>query len=97
MNQQRHFRKVLGALAIWLLLVIMLSQASLAVPFFSQHKSPWSGDPMGSSSCTIGDCGCAMVDVAMILKHAGADVDPKKLNIWLGLYSKRGNLLGYSC
>jgi hypothetical protein len=90
MNQQKHFRKVWVALVIWLLLVIMLSQASLAVPFFSQHWSPWFDDPMGSSPYTIGDDvkktsrGCVTTDVAMILKHAGADVDPGKLNTWLG-------------
>lgn len=96
MNQQKHFRKVWVSLAIWLFLVVMLSQASLAVPFFSQHDLQWATDPMGLSSCKIGTCGCAMTDVAMILKHAGADVDPKRLNAWLGLkdddYNAGGNI-----
>ena len=84
MNQQRRFGRVWTILGIWLLLVVMLSEAGLAVPFFSQRDSRWRYDYMGSSSCTIGTCGCAMTDVAMILRHAGSDADPKKLNTWLG-------------
>lgn len=56
--------------------------------FFTQRDSRWAADPMGSSSCTIGNfpnpCGCAMTALAMILRHAGSDADPKKLNTWLG-------------
>jgi len=85
-NQQRRFRKVWTILGAWLLLVVMLCEAGLAVPFFSQHDSRWKNEQMGSSSCTIGTCGCAMTDVAMILRHAGSDADPKKLNAWLGLH-----------
>ena len=86
MNSHRSFGKTWAILWAGILLLVAVCEVSQAVPFFSQRDSRWKNEQMGSSSCTIGTCGCAMTDVAMILKHAGADVDPKKLNSWLGLH-----------
>ena len=84
MNSHRSFGKTWAILWAGILLLVAVCEVSQAVPFFSQRDSRWRYDQMGSSSCTIGTCGCAMTDVAMILRHAGSDADPKKLNAWLG-------------
>lgn len=49
------------------------------VPFFSQRGSAWSGDPMGSSSRTIGDSGCLITSITMALNYYGLYVTPRDL------------------
>ena len=53
------------------------------VPFFSQRDERWRYLEMGPGGCKVGDEGCAMTDVAMLLKYYGSDADPGKLNTWL--------------
>jgi hypothetical protein len=54
------------------------------VPVFGQRWDPWRTDLLGySSTDTIGDYGCALTSVAMVLKYYGAETDPRDLNNWL--------------
>lgn len=68
----------------------------LDVPFLSQKDGNWSGEHLGHSSYTIGEAGCAVTSLAMVLKYFGYDTDPSKLNASLteiGGFDKEGNIL----
>jgi hypothetical protein len=68
--------------------------------FYSQRDSQWAGQQLGTGSDTIGNSGCALACVAMLLKwEAGStiDPDPSQLNQWLitnGGYSN-GDLINW--
>ncbi|MGD9549216.1 MAG: Ser-Thr-rich GPI-anchored membrane family protein [Candidatus Krumholzibacteriia bacterium] len=56
-----------------------------AAIFYSQRDPLWSDESMGGT-CTIGDLGCAMTCVAMLLSWEDGDSkdpDPSELNTWL--------------
>ena len=60
------------------------AQNMLNVPFFSQRKSQWSGNRLGTCpAATIGSDGCAETAVAMALGSKGTNVNPASLNTWL--------------
>lgn len=52
--------------------------------FFSQLDPQWAGDKMGNCGITIGNYGCAMTAMAMVLTSFGVEVNPKTLNEYLG-------------
>ncbi len=54
--------------------------------FFSQRDPRWKDDPVGVSGATVGEIGCAMTSVAMVLKFYGIETDPGLLNAWLSTY-----------
>lgn len=61
-------------------------QACPAISFFSQKNPSWSGDLLGDcSGNTIGNAGCAVTSIAMIIRYYdyACGVDPKLLNNWL--------------
>jgi hypothetical protein len=65
---------------------------ALEVPAFRQGDPRWHGDPLGNTSDTIGQTGCAMTSAAMILKSYGVDTDPQRLNAYLtGHHGYEGN------
>jgi hypothetical protein len=73
-----------------------VTAVQLAVPFFSQRDSQWSGDALGqtgSCSSTIGAQGCLLTSVAMVYSFYNVKVvsttygttgmNPRILNSWL--------------
>jgi hypothetical protein len=50
---------------------------------FSQNDTAWSGKKYNSINATIGDAGCALCNMASILKLLGYDVTPLTLNTWM--------------
>lgn len=65
----------------------------LEVPHFSQNDPRWAADPLGPTSNTLGQEGCAVASAAMVLKSYGIDTDPGRLNKLLsqnGGYTERG-------
>jgi len=67
--------------------------------FFSQRDSRWASDAIygsnGAYCGTIGSIGCAMTNVAMVMKSYGEATDPKQFNAWLNSnsgYDNNGNI-----
>jgi hypothetical protein len=52
----------------------------LDVKFFSQKDPAWSDIYLDNSPYTIGNSGCALTSLAMIVKYFGYDADPARLN-----------------
>jgi len=83
------------ALAITILTILLPVNNSLAsnnIIHFSQNDPRWKNDQLGKSafsdlvpnySYTMGNAGCAITSIAMVLKSKGIDVDPQRLNWWL--------------
>lgn len=73
------------------------STSSMDVPVFGQRQDPWQSDKLGSGPTTIGQEGCALTSVAMILKYYKIATDPRDLNNWLknnsGYSGSDGNLI----
>jgi len=66
---------------------------------FSQRDPAWAKDNMGVSGGTIAKYGCLMCCLASILKDAGYDTDPRRLNAWLnanGGYVNGANLSNFA-
>jgi len=61
----------------------------------SQLDDRWQNERLGTSYTTIGQYGCLLTCVAMLLKFYGHDTDPKRLNTWLKEHAgySNGNLL----
>jgi hypothetical protein len=58
--------------------------AQLAVAFFSQRDSRWSGDQLGTcSGTTIGSAGCAITAIAMAGARSVSNFNPASLNTYL--------------
>lgn len=58
--------------------------AQLAVAFFSQRDSRWSGDQLGTcSGTTIGSAGCAITAIAMAGARSVTNFNPASLNTYL--------------
>lgn len=56
----------------------------VAVPYFSQCGTPWSGTVLGTcSQYTVCQQGCAISSVSMIFKYFGVSTDPGLMNTWL--------------
>jgi hypothetical protein len=54
------------------------------VPQFFQGDPRWGGDLVGPTPETMGQVGCAVASAAMVLASYGADVDPGRLNRFVG-------------
>lgn len=52
-------------------------------PVFRQSDERWRRDPLGPSPDTLGNAGCAVASVAMVLAGYGIDTDPQRLNAFL--------------
>jgi hypothetical protein len=50
---------------------------------YLQGDSRWEDSTYDNSSLTLGDLGCALTCMAMVLKAYGVDVDPGRLNDWM--------------
>jgi len=60
-----------------------LPGVTLDVPGFRQADPRWHDDPLGDTSDTLGQTGCAVTSAAMVLKSYGIDTDPQRLNGYL--------------
>ncbi len=49
------------------------------VPFFTQFDKAWGGNKLGKKK-TLGQAGCAITSIAMILKFYGREIDPGSLD-----------------
>ena len=82
-----HRHRIIALALIAVMCLGLLASAVYAaiysIPFFSQRDARWSGNRLGTCSTTIGEKGCAVTSMAMILAYRGAPVDPGKLNAWL--------------
>lgn len=71
--------------------------AQLAVAFFSQRDSRWSGNRLGTcSGTTIGSAGCAITAIAMAGARSVSNFNPASLNTYLtnnGGYSGGCNVI----
>lgn len=83
-------RRSLGTLLLGALVAVAspllwasLSGRAASWQFFSQQDRLWADDHLGTSDRTIGQDGCAMTCVAMILAHYGVTITPKSLNQYL--------------
>lgn len=56
---------------------------ALDVPAFRQGDPRWHADPLGQTTDTLGQTGCAVTSAAMVLKSYGVDTDPGRLNAYL--------------
>ena len=56
-----------------------IHRVELAVPSFCQSDEKWRDDPLGGIAVngTLGDEGCAVAAVAMVLKFYGVKTDPQ--------------------
>lgn len=59
------------------------STLELNVPRFAQADPRWGSEPLGSTSSTMGEEGCAVSSAAMVLAFYGQDIDPGRLNAFL--------------
>jgi Peptidase_C39 like family len=55
----------------------------ITIPRFAQADPLWAGNLLAGTPGTLGDEGCAVASVSMVLAHAGADADPARLNRFL--------------
>lgn len=63
---------------------VTVQAAQLAVAFFSQRDSRWSGDKLGTcSGTTIGSAGCAISTIAMAGARSVNNFNPASLNTYL--------------
>ncbi|MGA3171159.1 MAG: C39 family peptidase [Chthoniobacteraceae bacterium] len=60
-----------------------LRPVAISVPAFLQGDPRWHDDPLGATTDSVGDAGCAMTSAAMVLKFYGVDTDPHRLNAYL--------------
>jgi len=71
---------------------------SQKIEYFLQNDSRWAHKKLGSSSYTLAEQGCTVVDVAMVLSSFGNEINPSVLNDLLmenDAYTENGNLLWY--
>lgn len=84
MTSEEEIMKAIIRIAFATTLIVATVSANADWTFFSQRDGRWSGNRMGVSTCTVGRYGCAMTSVAMVLSGGGANVDPGRLNAFLG-------------
>jgi drug/metabolite transporter superfamily protein YnfA len=63
--------------------IYFMRSVDLKVPGFRQGDPKWHDDPLGDTTDTIGQSGCAVSSAAMVLKSYGVDTDPQRLNAYL--------------
>lgn len=56
----------------------------IGVPQFFQSDPRWGREALGNTRGTLGSEGCAVTSAAMVLRFYGMDVDPGRLNRFLG-------------
>jgi hypothetical protein len=60
------------------------ADVQMAVPVLSQWDGRWASTGLGSSHLwSIGNAGCAITAVVMMLDYYGLETDPAQLNAWL--------------
>jgi hypothetical protein len=59
------------------------SSLELNVPRFGQADPRWGSEPLGSTSSSMAEEGCAVSSAAMVLAFYGQDIDPQRLNAFL--------------
>ncbi len=72
------------------------TRTELPVPLYLQGDPAWGHDHLALSAHTMGQVGCAVSSVAMIMKYYGLDTDPGRLNNFLrdhGGYDENNDLL----
>jgi hypothetical protein len=87
-----------GRMATGTFTLNVVAPAVLNVPELSQNASPWSGLPYDDTNKTIGQEGCYLTDVTMLINYyAGAAVtSPDLLDKFLSSdFDASGNLIGY--
>ncbi len=70
-------------------------RTELPVALYLQSDPVWGKDQLGLSVHTMGQVGCAVTSVAMVMKFYGVDVDPGRLNVFLrdhGGYDENNDL-----
>ncbi len=70
-------------------------RTELPVALYLQSDPVWGQDQLGQSVHTMGQVGCAVTSVAMVMKFYGVDVDPGRLNVFLrdhGGYDENNDL-----
>ncbi|MFA5821160.1 MAG: C39 family peptidase [Candidatus Gracilibacteria bacterium] len=71
---------------------------SQEIEYFLQTDPSWANQKLGNSDYTLAEQGCAVADIAMVLRYLGNEIDPELLNKELtksGAYTENGNLLWY--
>ena len=68
-----------------------LRPVALDVQGFRQADPRWHDIPLGDTSDTLGQTGCAVTSAAIVLKFYGIDTDPQRLNDYL---TKNGGYVG---
>lgn len=63
--------------------IYFVRSVALAVPAFQQGDPRWEAEPLGNTSDSMGETGCAVTSAAMVMKWYGADTDPERLNAYL--------------
>ena len=63
--------------------IYFVRPVALEVPAFRQADPRWHLDPLGDTTDTLGQSGCAVTAAAMVLKSYGVDTDPQRLNAYL--------------
>ena len=58
-------------------------RTELPVALYLQGDPAWGHDQLGLSVHTMGQVGCAVTSVAMVMKFYGIDIDPGRLNVFL--------------
>ena len=56
---------------------------SIPAPHFLQADPAWAADPLGPTSETLAQSGCAVASAAMAIASRGIDTDPSRLNAFL--------------
>jgi hypothetical protein len=67
--------------------VYFISSLRLNVSRFAQGDPRWGSQFLGPSSSTMAGQGCAVASAAMVLNFYGDEIDPGKLNAFLGAHS----------
>ena len=65
-------------------------RVELPVPAFAQDDPRWAQQPLGPTTDTLGEEGCTLTSVVMVLNYYGIETDPSRLNRFLT------NHFGYS-
>jgi hypothetical protein len=70
-----------------------VNRVEIPVPAFQQNDPRWNFQLLGPTIDTVGQEGCAVTSVAMVLSYYGIDTDPQRLNAFLtatGGYTPNG-------
>lgn len=94
--------KNVSYIMVIILVMFFSSLLGQSFAFYSQQDPQWSGESMGSSGQTIGQIGCAITCVAMLLQQESTDlsiVTPSTVNAYMnshGGYTSDGSIADWS-